>query len=161
MLALTLFDPWAQLCIIGAEAGGKGIETRGWAAPVWARGRIAIHSSKAFKREDVDTFFSPGFREVFEAAGFATASSLPRGCIIGTVFLAGCYPVELLTAKWPEDARERRFGNYTPGRWGWVLKDPIRLREPVPCRGLQKLWTIPSDVLSRIPESARYSTEAR
>lgn len=45
---------------------------------------------------------------------------------------------------------EVAFGNYEPGRWGWVLTDVRRLPDPVPCRGALGLWTVPVDVAARL-----------
>lgn len=36
------------------------------------------------------------------------------------------------------------------GRYGWVLTNVQRLREPVPCRGYQTLWDVPPDALASI-----------
>lgn len=32
------------------------------------------------------------------------------------------------------------FGDFTPGRFGWVLEDIELLPEPIPARGFQRLW---------------------
>lgn len=150
MLALSMLDPWACLVVIAA----KGIETRSWSSPKSAAGRIVIHASKAFKREDVETFLSPGFYEVLAAAGFTHAASMPRGAIIGTVRLVSCWPTEQVLARGISE-QERRFGNYGPGRFGWYLKDPVRLKEPIPARGRLGLWPVPDDLLARMPVEAR------
>lgn len=34
---------------------------------------------------------------------------------------------------------QRPFGDYTPGRWGWLL-DNVQRCDPVPARGKQGLW---------------------
>jgi activating signal cointegrator 1 len=36
---------------------------------------------------------------------------------------------------------QRPFGDFTPGRWAWLLDDIRPLPEPVPARGRQGLWT--------------------
>jgi hypothetical protein len=36
------------------------------------------------------------------------------------------------------------------GPYGWVLKD-LFLFDPIPCRGQQRLWTVPPDVLAKMP----------
>lgn len=45
---------------------------------------------------------------------------------------------------------ERALGDYTPGRYGWVLRNVRALPEPVPCRGRHGLWTPPADVLAQV-----------
>jgi len=42
----------------------------------------------------------------------------------------------------PLSAQEEAFGDYTQGRYAWVLTD-ARLIEPVPLRGRQGLFNIP------------------
>lgn len=50
------------------------------------------------------------------------------------------------------DARldKQAFGDFTPGRFGWVLADVRRPRTPIPCRGALGLWVVPGDVLKAI-----------
>ena len=35
---------------------------------------------------------------------------------------------------------EKIFGDYTTGRFAWILRNPIPLDKPIPARGYQKLW---------------------
>lgn len=37
------------------------------------------------------------------------------------------------------------LGDFTPGRWGWMLTDPQPC-EPVPCKGRQGVFELPDDV---------------
>lgn len=37
------------------------------------------------------------------------------------------------------DEREADFGDYTPGRYVWILAN-VRPIEPVPAKGMQRLW---------------------
>jgi hypothetical protein len=98
----------------------KGIETRSWAAPSNLIGeRIGIHAGKA---EPTESF---GLRE------------LPLGVILGTARLIGCERVETLVAD--------PYGDFTPGRWGWVLGDVEIFETPVPFRGgqgLSRSWAV-------------------
>jgi hypothetical protein len=32
------------------------------------------------------------------------------------------------------------FGDFTPGRFGWILEDITPLPEPIPAKGFQRLW---------------------
>jgi hypothetical protein len=48
--------------------------------------------------------------------------------------------------------QELALGDYTPGRYGWVLANVQPLTEPVPCRGRQGLFRVPLDaVLCALP----------
>ena len=151
MLALSMLQPWASLYVLGL----KGIETRGWPIPQHKAGRIAVHASKALKRAESDLFHDPVFRDAFAEVGIDTVDALPRAAIIGTIEVVGCHPVETFTAI---SDRERAFGNYSTAegpRWGWVSRAPRHLPEPLPCKGALGLWTVPPELLARIPEGAR------
>lgn len=38
------------------------------------------------------------------------------------------------------EGREYVFGDYTPGRYAWILEDVKQLPEPIPAKGHQGLW---------------------
>jgi hypothetical protein len=41
------------------------------------------------------------------------------------------------------------LGDFTPGRWGWLLSD-VRRTTPIPCKGRQGVFTLPDDVAAQI-----------
>ena len=43
-------------------------------------------------------------------------------------------------------ATQLPLGDFTPGRWGWMLTDP-RPCDPVPCKGRQGVFALPDEVL--------------
>lgn len=151
MKCLTLAQPWAQLVCLGA----KKIETRSWRTDY--RGPLAIHAAKTFPewcRELIATepFASalfgasrlPGKPTMFEALRFAL--DLPLGAVVATCRLVGCCPITR-NAQWQTivDGQritlpEREFGDYEPGRYGWLLADVRPLPEPIPARGALGLW---------------------
>ncbi|MEQ1861453.1 MAG: ASCH domain-containing protein [Chthoniobacteraceae bacterium] len=131
MKALSLWQPWASAIAIGA----KTIETRGWFTTY--RGPLAIHAAKT------DT---PELREFFEwhpacrplrAAGYGRWEDLPRGAIVATCRLAECLRTTDIAGL---SSQERALGNYDEGRFGWVLRDIVRLDAPITARGAQGLW---------------------
>lgn len=94
---------------------------------------------------------------------------LPRGAIVAVARLVDCRPIvggyEHDHLDEPMDYRigyvrdgrivalteqERAFGDYTPGRFAWLLADVRPLRVPVPCRGAQGLWAVPAGVRAAI-----------
>lgn len=132
MKALSLLQPWATLIAIGA----KQIETRSWCTPY--RGPLAIHASKAFHRDDQELCEFEPFASVLASAGLKPAD-LPRGAVIATCRLVACRQIPTqLPATFSK--QEEAFGNYAPGRWGWVLRDVQPLPEPVPATGSLGLW---------------------
>ena len=150
MKAITIREPWATLIAIGA----KRIETRSWPAPHWLFGQtIAIHAAKGMDEWEYETCFELPFCDVLAEAGIrvdariARASTFldTRGCVIATATLKACrripHPItqEHLTAKgFP--AHELDFGDFTPGRYGWILEDVRAPVIPIPARGAQGLW---------------------
>lgn len=138
MRALTLTQPWASL----VAWGDKRIETRGW----WTayRGALAIHAAKGFPRWAATLCHDdPHFRDALIARGIPRLSALPRGAVVATCRLVACVPTDGLDASaWGHllTPRERVFGDYSPGRWAWVLGDVAQLPEPVPAVGALSLW---------------------
>lgn len=128
MKALTLTQPWATLVISGA----KRIETRSW--PTAYRGRIAIHAAKGMPRWAREACYEIYFARALDDRHW---DELPRGCVIGTVDIIDCRPTESF-----DDVimpAEREMGDFAPGRFGWVLANPIPIT-PVPAGGALGLW---------------------
>ncbi len=142
MRALSLWDPWAMLVAIRA----KRYETRSWGTSY--RGPIAIHSTKKFDEEDRSICLCEPFRSALVAGGIKTLGAMPRGAIIAVGRLVGIARAEDERASLSE--QERAFGDYSDGRFAWVFADVRRLPEPVPCSGLQGLWTLPDAIERRV-----------
>lgn len=141
MRCLTLRQPWASLVAIGA----KRIETRSWRTA--HRGPLAIHAAKGFPQWAMDIVHDKKdgkpFRDALQAAGIVTLEDLPRGCVIATCRIANVVPTERITDPrcfFNAPPREIALGDYTPGRWGWILQDIEALPEPIPARGYLGLW---------------------
>ncbi len=141
MRVLTLTQPWATLVAIGA----KQIETRGWRTSY--RGPLAIHAAKGFPRWAKELAQEGLFREVLDAE---TDSGLPTGVIVATATLrhVGRIKYHLPTDQYeiedsglpPISDTEVGFGDYTSGRYGWVLSGIVPLRYPIPAKGALGLW---------------------
>lgn len=48
--------------------------------------------------------------------------------------------IEIDYIKIPPAEPELSFGDYTPGRYAWILQDVQMLEKPVPAKGMQRLW---------------------
>ena len=135
MKALTVYQPWASLTALGE----KKIETRGWYTKY--RGPLAIHAGKSMQYNDV-MFREPFFTALeplrYESAS-GTAFRLSYGEIIAICNLVDCVSI---TPEFVEglSVKERVFGDYTLGRFAWMLEDTHRLKGPIPARGKQRLW---------------------
>ena len=148
MKALTILQPWASLIQIGA----KRIETRSWTSIY--RGPLAIHAGKGATTDVIRLTFVEPFKSALNAAGYRLFSQLPRGALIATCQLVGVIPVYKITDhgvyQWTgPDGRdyrfdlteqERAFGDYTFGRYAWLLADVQALPTTVPVRGALGLW---------------------
>jgi hypothetical protein len=144
MRALTLWRPWCWAIVLGA----KPVENRGWPPFESVIGqRIAIHSGQQYDKQ--------GAEFIARAAGalpLLVPDSLkwPGGLIVGTVRVQGWISPTDRNGITADDAAALRESRWYMGSFGWVLRDPQKLREPVPCRGAQGLWTVPTDVEARV-----------
>ena len=131
MKALSLTQPWATAIILG----NKRIETRSWKTNY--TGRIAIHAAKGFPK------WAREFAETERAIG-RIPGRLPFGAIIGFATIAGMRRTEELTGDLflQISALERLYGDYAPGRWGWMLSDVEALPDDkiIGCKGALGLW---------------------
>jgi hypothetical protein len=116
---LTVRDPWAFLLVTGA----KPIENRTW--PTNYRGLLWIHAAVNFDYPDFDWCRANGIR-------VPHPDQLPGG-IIGQVEVIDCVPVGSLPPN-------------LAGHWSaegpicWLVRNAVRLPEPVECRGRLGLW---------------------
>jgi len=144
MKAITLHQPYAQLAVIGA----KRIETRGWSTTI--RGRVAIHAGK---KDAWNTLLTPPnpmiISEICEKIAVSRGESmhvsipeeLAYGAVVGRVEIIGCFPIEQLFGTEYDTPQERAFGDWSPGRFGWILRNPIQFTDSVPAKGKQGFWT--------------------
>lgn len=147
MRCITLHQPWASAMFVPRTVGGgmlKRIETRGWRPAEDMIGeRLAIAAGKAdtpklraWWMEHVKR--QSGFRACFEKMGFHDWTDLPRGAVLGHGRLARVESTEKLRVL--VDSIEQAFGDYTAGRFGWVIEDLVVLPQPVPIVGRQGIY---------------------
>lgn len=140
MKAISLWQPWASLM----ANGSKLIETRSW--PTEHRGLIAIHAAKHVERS---VLLDPVFEQRLCDA------TLPTGCIVAVVDIYDCRGVEWICHGHEGFSElERDFGDYTPGRgrYGFLTRNLRKLKNPVVCRGFQKIWNLPIEIECRVIE---------
>ena len=142
MKALTLYQPWASLVVLGE----KKIETRSWQTRY--TGPLAIHASGTLSPGFYDICDSPPFRAALERLGLPVGR-LPLAAVLGSALLVACVSTEeLLDAGL--STQEQALGDYGPRRFGWIMQDACALPEPVLCRGHLWLWELPEDVLRKM-----------
>lgn len=155
MKALSLWQPWASAIAVGA----KYIETRSWSTTY--RGPLAIHAAKRYNAEEMalaanERRWKGALTEyVSEEMDIVEMYSLPLGAIVATCELTDCRPSDAFALEELNDMRKNdtgewcqsQMGDFSVGRFGWVLQNIQRLPEPVPFRGRQQLFNIPDDLL--------------
>lgn len=143
MKALSLNQPHASAIVVGA----KTIETR--SRRTHYRGPLAIHASAS---RGTGPRGAHPFKHIFEgiletcmesrflftdnlAQDFDT---LPFGAVIATCELVDCVRVEDIRGRLSE--LELGWGNYSDGRFAWVLAAVHPLEKPIAAKGMLGLW---------------------
>lgn len=148
MKALTLTQPWATLVAIGA----KRIETRGWKTNY--RGPLAIHAALDKYNDEYLLQRLEPFYSALTTAGIVSRLQVPLGGVVATCQLVSVVETRQLLARpvyeWEGPGgrmynyeltdTERVFGDYTPGRYAWLLDDVYKMSVPVMARGALGLW---------------------
>ena len=141
MKAISLLQPWASLVVMGI----KKIETRNWGTK--HRGTILIHASQGkagsiFTAEPSFKRYIPDFKK------------LPFGAIIGEATITNVYRInelemndELINRLTME---EKAFGDYSEGRYAWMLEDAVEFSTPIPARGTLSIWEYTDENLKDI-----------
>lgn len=120
MKAISVKQPWAW-----ALFHGKPVENRVW--PTNFRGELLIHASKNFDEEGVEWI-----RNNFPELNLA-GKVLRLGCIIGKVTMTDC--VVSHPSPW------------FAGPYGFVFKDPIEFKKPIPFKGALKFFDVPDELI--------------
>ena len=119
MKTISLWQPWATLIVKGI----KKVETRHWETNI--RGQIAIHAAK--RKPDIY------FPELEEA-------DIPLGAIVGLAEIVDCLPMEKLYGSIYDTIAERSYGDWTLGRYGGIMSNPVLFDKPVNINGRQGFW---------------------
>lgn len=157
MKALTLHQPWATLI----ASGVKTSETRSWPPPKALYGqRIAIHAGrKEIARRDIHLLRGiaerlPWFRPNDPTS--VVRISIPTGGVVATARLVTAFRVgehsedgrfalcdrqhDDLCPSLYHTARIDQYGDYSIGRWIWVLDRVEEYDPPVAAVGHQGIW---------------------
>ncbi len=137
MRALTLKQPW----LYAIEHLGKRVENRSWAIPKNLRDHwIALHAGKANEHAE------------WRAVSRIDRNVIPRQKVVfGAVTSVAKFGQFLVTAEHPY-ALNMRQQKWFIGPYGWVIFELVLLKEPLPCRGMLGLWTVPGDIEEKIKE---------
>jgi activating signal cointegrator 1 len=168
MKSISLLQPWAQLVVMGA----KRIETRSWNTQY--RGPLLIHASKKIDQPQLELTLTEPFVSVLKSSGYVDHEQLsaylgkgkfmlPLGAIIGKVNLVQTiafdqhrHAIENKTGvKFSNDVfqftdQELAFGDFGPGRYGWLLQNPVLFKNPIPYKGSLSIWEFPDELLKGV-----------
>lgn len=148
MLALTLTQPFAE-CV---ARRGKRMENRSWPPPDDVVGtHVAIHAGAAWPSPRTFMWMVEHAMpaEHRRWAYGLQRGDLPLGAVVAVARVASwtrtprAVPEE--QRPWAQVDWQRGFARAV-GWCGWLLDDVVALRSPVPCRGRQRLWELPTAV---------------
>lgn len=128
MKVLSLTEPYATLI----KEKKKLIETRSWKTTY--RGELYIHASS--------TKIPKKYKENKELMALANNISLNYGYIICKCKLVDCI---YMTKEYVENMQKNNYqeyicGEYTEGRYAWILEDNEVLKEPILAKGHLGVW---------------------
>jgi hypothetical protein len=153
--ALTVWQPWASLIIIGA----KTYEFRGWPAPKWlVDQQLVIHAAarkvdwrevwqlvrllEAGGRYAAQTCLHPEIALPFLKACQQQPDLLPLAAGLGTARVGAARNGLQIAAEFGV-SRANDSDREAHANWGWPMRDIERWETPVPMKGMQGLWNWP------------------
>lgn len=154
MKALSLWQPWAS----AIELGAKRIETRSWATKY--RGPMLIHAARtkvgldAIRANPILWAAVLGARD--HGAAVAAFEALPFGALVARCELFDCVAaadtesIRFAARRSGEkySPHERALGDYSRGRYAWLLRDVRPLPQPIPMRAFQGLFDVDDALLA-------------
>ena len=143
MKAITVLQPWAWLL----ATGKKRCETRSWKTNY--RGEILLHAGKGdplgMTKGDRGIYANiigePYLLNAVNVLRYRE-NKVPFGAIIGKANLVNCMQIDELTAALIKEQHpdEYEFGDFTPGRYAWMMENAVLFDKPIPASGKQGLW---------------------
>jgi len=151
MKTITIKQPWSSLVVEGI----KDVENR--TCKTNFRGRVLVHAAAkpANIKYEIEGQASIKEIQMFSALGRAEEDDL-FGCIIGSVEIVDC--VINHPSIWAEKSYRIYDGvnnNDYQIIYNWVLANPIKFPEPIPCKGKLSFWESECEILI-CPECGKY-----
>jgi hypothetical protein len=149
---ISLWNPWATMIVTphpdpkirtligGSIRGIKQFETRSW---IIKPGDYLIHAAKKWGDEQIyKTTNNPHFIKYMK-----DLTPMAFGAIIGKVTFGEHISSAVFQANGPAYSttpeEEYYFGDWSPNRFGIIIKNPVKFKDPIPWRGQQGVWKIP------------------
>jgi hypothetical protein len=129
--------------------GYKRIETRSWSTEY--RGEVAIHASAGTGScritHEVEALFKRAGMEL--PSGWPmTAAEYPLGKIVAVGRLIDVSEMTVDIINRVSD-REKAFGEWSPGRFAWVVTS-VRRVDPIPWKGSLGLWKVSKELEAKL-----------
>lgn len=153
MKAITLTQPWATLIAIGA----KTIETRSWVTNYL--GPLAIHAAAGLgpvggkeglrwqcSQEPFCSVLDAWAREhakfYTDLADMVNRPLMPLGAVVATCTLYYVRQTQgrTIESDYGISSQELAFGDFSEGRYAWLLRDIKMLAQPIPAKGALGVW---------------------
>lgn len=134
---ISLHEPYASAVALGL----KPVETR-YRRTLY-RGTIGIHAAKKwdFDQKAKLLYFTstfPRFRKLWSACSF--------GKVVALVDIVDCKPSDRFCGV---DDLTLALGDFSPGRWAWMLENVRKLPHPVPAIGRQGFFNVEIDMIAQ------------
>lgn len=170
MKAITIWQPWASLMACGAkqfETRGWATSYRG---PIAIHAAVKKPPKQRDMSPEVFHAIAEVLAKYYGAwrydwhldgtkinpDGTDNGFNMPLGAVIATGELVGCH--KIVSVGWTGASKRRiawtdgelaphypseneiLFGDWTPGRYAWEIKNVQMLPNPIPAKGKQRLW---------------------
>lgn len=127
MKVISIIEPWASLI----KEGRKKIETRSWKTNY--RGKIYIHAS--LKKVPKNNERINNLLSLLKDKNFKYGSIIAEAEIIDCIYMD-----EMFLEKIKNNPQEYICGEYSIGRYAWILDNIKILPEPIPAKGSLGIW---------------------
>lgn len=145
MRGFTLWQPMAW----AIAEGHKPVENRPWVLPKKFVGeRFAVHAGKTYDQDWADMIANSFGLEI------PAKSEIPLGAVIAVATFVGCIDDAALDDLTRDDllrmgmspTKFNAVHEWYSGPYGFLIAEVRKLAHPIPCRGFQGLWHLPSDI---------------
>lgn len=159
---LPVAQPWASLIAHGLKTAKVSDK------PTRYRGRILIYAAKIVTKVTPLALADDDIREGLTLAGlkpdpwteYGFHPDTPRGAVVGSVRVSGCYrssraPAAVTSAQrvWRPAPRaatlaQEKYGDLLPGNYLWTFSEPKALKTPVPLRCMPSLFRVRPELVT-------------
>ncbi len=170
MRALTLWRPWDWAMAFG----GKDVENRTWKPWQSVIGqRIALHAGEHYDLGGAARIrylrqYEFGDRDLVALDRAIRSEARVPGVIVATTLLVGWVRIDDNRVPFASAASHgevdvvdaARTSPWLFGPYGWVVRDTVALKAPIPAKGNRGLWSLSDEQEHQVREQERLSRAA-